>query len=216
MDHSLSRNNILLKISTALKDSTPMPFPAADLSESVFKLEHESLETLFERKFTGLLGKFFLLDNAEELKEKYRSLILENEWTHVCSNESFLNQLLGDPSSPFVSSGTLYDTDAAITDCAHLIAQTGTIVLRSDQSSGRALPVYAPVHIVIAFSHQLVFDLEECIEKVMISGKELPSSLVFASGPSRTGDIEKTLVVGVHGPKEVYVLMLKCDSESIN
>ena len=209
MDDSTARKNILDKIGRALSDPAPVPYPSADVSGSFFRTETEPLVALFERKFTGLLGKFFSFDNATALKEKLNSLILENKWAHVCSNDNSINQLLGNASSPFVPTGDLFNCDAAITECVLLLAETGTIVLASDQSSGRALPVYTPVHIVIAFARQLVFDLKEGIETIMLNkAEELPSSLVFASGPSRTGDIEKTLVVGVHGPREVYVLML--------
>ena len=209
MEDSTARKNILNKISQALSNSTMMPYPSADIPESFFKSEQESLIALFGRKFTGLLGKFFLFSNATELRAKLDQLIIENKWMHICCDENSLNQLLGDATGPFIPTGNLYNSDAAITGCIHLVAQTGTIVLSSGQSSGRSLPVYTPVHIVIAFAHQLVFDLKESIEKVMLSGaQDFPSSLVFASGPSRTGDIEKTLVVGVHGPGEVYVLML--------
>ncbi|HRO45751.1 LUD domain-containing protein [Agriterribacter sp.] len=209
MEDSTARTNILSKISQALSNPTSVPYPGADIAEPFIRPGQESLIELFERKFTGLLGKFFLFGTPAELSNKLRELIIENRWTHICCKDSALNRLLGDANGPFIRSGTLQNVDAAITDCMHLVASTGTILLGSDQSSGRALPVYAPVHIVIAFARQLVFDLRESIESVMLNGAgHLPSSLVFASGPSRTGDIEKTLVVGVHGPGEVYVLML--------
>lgn len=209
MDDSTARSNILNRIGQALSIPMPVPYPDAEIAEPSVKPGRKALIELFQSKFTDLLGKFFLFTTPAELNNKLRELIIENRWTHICCNENTLNQLLGDANDPVIPTGNLYTTDAAITGCIHLVAQTGTIVLSSDQSSGRALPVYAPVHIVIAFEHQLVFDLNESIESVMLNGpKQLPSALVFASGPSRTGDIEKTLVVGVHGPKDVYVFML--------
>jgi L-lactate dehydrogenase complex protein LldG len=96
----------------------------------------------------------------------------------------------------------------AITDCEILIARTGTMVLSSAQSSGRALPVHTPVHIVIASVSQLVFDIKDGIEQITSKpGGQLPSAVFFTTGPSRTGDIEKTLVMGVHGPIEVYIFL---------
>jgi len=77
------------------------------------------------------------------------------------------------------------------------------------QSSGRATSVYAPIHICIAFTSQLVYDVKDAL--VLIKEKyndKLPSLITFATGPSRTADIEKTLVVGVHGPKEVYCFLV--------
>ena len=103
----------------------------------------------------------------------------------------------------------MHSAEAAITDCEYLIARTGTMVLSAAQPSGRALPVYTPVHLVIAYTHQLVFDLKDAINRLKDRyNGELPSAISFATGPSRTADIEKTLVVGVHGPKEVYVFLV--------
>ena len=72
-----------------------------------------------------------------------------------------------------------------------------------------------PVHIVIASIEDLVFDMGDAIVK--LKGKymdHLPSALFFATGPSRTADIEKRLVLGVHGPKEVYLFLLKNEFNS--
>lgn len=209
MDDSIARQNILNKISQALLNATPMPHPTAHIPEYFFNPAQESLVPLFERKFTGLLGKFFLFESISALREQLLHLIKENKWVNVSCTAGGIDQLLTDDLSPFSFTGNLYNSDVAITDCIYLVARTGTIVLGSNQPSGRALPVYAPIHIVIANAQQIVFDLKDSIEKIISQGSEsLPSTIVFASGPSRTGDIEKTLVVGVHGPREVYVLML--------
>ncbi|HRN49208.1 MAG TPA: LUD domain-containing protein [Niabella sp.] len=78
------------------------------------------------------------------------------------------------------------------------------------QASGRNTSVYAPVHICIAFTNQLVYDIKNAIEGMKEKYKtNIPSLITFATGPSRTADIEKTLVVGVHGPKEVYVFLVE-------
>jgi L-lactate dehydrogenase complex protein LldG len=83
------------------------------------------------------------------------------------------------------------------------------MVLSSKVSSGRTTSVYAPVHICIAKTSQLVYDIKDAIESLKKKyGENLPSQISFATGPSRTADIEKTLVVGVHGPKEVYCFLI--------
>ena len=210
MDDSSPRKNILAKIGKALSNSTPKPFLSTTKVDSFFKPEEDSLESLFEAKFVALLGNFFLFDDVDALRNKLLQIIKDRGWSCIGIRDNQIKALLGDTIFPVNSQTHLQDIDVAITDCALLVARTGTIVMRSDQSSGRALPVYAPIHVVVAFTSQLVFDLQESFEKIMRDGPgELPSSLVFASGPSRTGDIEKTLIVGVHGPREVFVFMLK-------
>jgi L-lactate dehydrogenase complex protein LldG len=79
----------------------------------------------------------------------------------------------------------------------------------SSQNSGRITSVYAPVHICVAYTSQMVYDISEALAFLQLKYKKaLPSFITFATGPSRTADIEKTLVVGVHGPKEVYLFLV--------
>jgi L-lactate dehydrogenase complex protein LldG len=100
--------------------------------------------------------------------------------------------------------------DASITGCELLIARTGSLLMSSAQLSGRTVSVYAPIHICVAYTNQLVYDIKEGLQVIRqkYSGK-LPSLITLATGPSRTADIEKTLVVGVHGPGEVYVFLIE-------
>jgi L-lactate dehydrogenase complex protein LldG len=77
------------------------------------------------------------------------------------------------------------------------------------QTSGRTVSVYAPIHICIAYTRQLVYDIKDALQTIKNKyGDHLPSLISFATGPSRTADIEKTLVVGVHGPREVYCFLI--------
>jgi len=77
------------------------------------------------------------------------------------------------------------------------------------QKSGRTVSVYAPVHICIAYTDQLVYDIANSLEQLRMNyGQQFPSLVTLATGPSRTADIEKTLVVGVHGPKEVFCFLV--------
>ena len=105
--------------------------------------------------------------------------------------------------------------DAAITSCEALIARTGSIMMSSAQQSGRTTSVYAAIHICIAYSDQLVYDVKDGLQLIREKhGGRMPSLVTFATGPSRTADIEKTLVVGVHGPKEVYVFLVERNSST--
>ena len=99
--------------------------------------------------------------------------------------------------------------DAGLTVCEALVAQTGSILVSSATCGGRALSVLPPVHVVVATPDQLVATLADAFDLVRErhSGA-LPSMLSFITGPSRTGDIERILVLGAHGPKELVVILV--------
>jgi len=104
---------------------------------------------------------------------------------------------------------TLEACDAGITACEAVVAQTGSILVSSDTCGGRALSILPHVHIVIATLDQIVATLGEALDAARDRhAGRLPSMLSFITGPSRTGDIERILVLGAHGPKELVVVLV--------
>jgi L-lactate dehydrogenase complex protein LldG len=83
-------------------------------------------------------------------------------------------------------------------------------MVSNGNAAGRRLSIYPHVHIVIAYTSQLVLDLKDGFKMLKEKYPEnLPSMISNVTGPSRTADIEKTLVLGAHGPKELYVFLLE-------
>ncbi len=81
-----------------------------------------------------------------------------------------------------------------------------SVLISSRQEHGRVSPVFYPVHIIVATPAQLVPDIQHSLDALRKKyGSQLPSMINLNTGPSRTADIEKTLVVGVHGPGEVFL-----------
>jgi len=143
------------------------------------------------------------------LLSQISALIILNKWTDIFYKEEKLKQIFSEKFAPIISERDLNNCNAAITSCEALIARTGSIVMSAAQQSGRTVSVYAPVHICIAYTCQLVYDIKDGLQMIKEKYSDnLPSLITFASGASRTADIEKTLVVGVHGPKEVYVFLV--------
>ena len=204
-----SKDNILDKIRKALDTPVPLPFPEAEQqNKSVYHPAQDDLAVIFAEEFTRLLGKFAFFFNHDELVLQITDLIKLKGWKEVYCVEEGLRYLLRKNGFDAFSTKSLEQCDVALTTCEALVARTGTIVLTSAQPSGRTTSVYAPVHICIAEASQLVYDVEDAIHMIKEKyGIYLPSLISFATGPSRTADIEKTLVVGVHGPKEVYCLL---------
>ena len=208
MKVSSSKENILKKIRQALSHPVPVPFPKSEGNNSVFQPQSGELEVLFAEEFTRLLGKFAFCLNEADLSKQLQQLLTEKKWENIYCNEEKLFHIISHSDLYEVDKPTLANCDASITTCEYLIARTGTIVMSTAQT-GRSVSVYAPVHICIAYTDQLVYDIKEVLQllKEKYDGN-IPSSITFATGPSRTADIEKTLVVGVHGPKEVYLFLV--------
>jgi L-lactate dehydrogenase complex protein LldG len=99
------------------------------------------------------------------------------------------------------------DSQAAITLAESLVAATGSIFVTS-ACGGRGAAVVAPIHIVIAFTDQLVPDLEAAFARLYENGAAQQNSMVvLITGSSRTADIEKILVMGAHGPRRLVVTL---------
>ncbi|MES2331585.1 MAG: LUD domain-containing protein [Bacteroidota bacterium] len=204
-----ARENILTKIKQALAKPVPVPFPASTGNESVFLPSQQELELEFAENFTRLEGRFSFCANQEELVAQLQALITTRKWTKIYSRETALQEELSQAGFTTVYSDDVATCDAAITGCESLIARTGTMIMSSAQLSGRTVSVYAPVHICIAYTSQLVYDIGEGLQQLREEyGQQFPSMVTLATGPSRTADIEKTLVVGVHGPKEVFCFLV--------
>ena len=209
MKVSSSKEKILKKIREALSNPVPLPFPKSEGTNSVFKQQKEDLEIIFAEEFIKLLGKFAFCVNETDMKVQLQQLVSEKKWENIFCKEDRVLKIFNDGKFSNLNKSTLTDCDASVTTCKYLIARTGSIVMTSAQQSGRTVSAYAPVHICIAYINQLVFDTRDALKLLKTEyGNSLPSFITFAAGPSRTADIEKTLVVGVHGPKEVYLFLI--------
>ena len=209
MKVSSSKEKILKKIREALSNPVPLPFPKSDGTNSVFPQPKEDLEIIFAEEFTKLLGKFAFCVSEADMRLQLQQLISEKKWTNIFCKEDRLLKIFNDEKFPKLNQSTLAECDASVTTCKYLIARTGAMVLTSAQQSGRTVSAYAPVHICIAYVNQLVYETRDALKLLKTEyGNSLPSFITFAAGPSRTADIEKTLVVGVHGPKEVYLFLI--------
>lgn len=209
MSSNTARENILNKIKQALATPVPVPFAASAGNDSVFTPLQQELEIEFAENFTKLQGRFSFCVNTTELVTQLKALIETRKWDKIYCRETKLAEDLKQSGFTQTYSNDLAGCDASITGCEQLIARTGSIVLSAAQESGRTVSVYAPAHICIAYTSQLVYNIKEALQNVIAMYLQLPSLITLATGPSRTADIEKTLVVGVHGPKEVFCFLVQ-------
>lgn len=100
----------------------------------------------------------------------------------------------------------LFDADAGITGCRGAIAETGTLVLWPDIQEPRLLSLVPPVHLVILDARLIRSSFAELLDEQGWT-RGMPTNALLITGPSKSADIEQTLSYGVHGPKDLIVLV---------
>lgn len=210
MEESTSREKILKKVRDALIEKTEVPYPIIDQESSVYTEMTEPLDVTFAEEFVRISGKFVYCESEDEFSGMLKSFILEKDWGVLFCQDPVLQQMLRDGGIPFESgSRAILEARIGITRCEYLIARLGTIMVSSRMNPGRKITVYPDIHIVAAYTSQLVPDLKQALTAIRNKYRDnYPSMISLISGPSRTADIEKTLVMGAHGPKELYVFLI--------
>jgi L-lactate dehydrogenase complex protein LldG len=169
-----------------------------------------SLVDAFRENAEKVNAEVTLFRQPAELISFLKSMILENDWKEIVCPEKKIRDLLKTWGfEQACRESVTEDCDVAITGCEHLIGNLGSVLVSSAQAGSRQLFVYPPVHLVVADSSQLVETLEEGYRKTLEKyNHTLPSMITTITGPSRTADIEKTLVLGAHGPKKLHIFIL--------
>lgn len=207
---SQAKERILGRIRQGLsKAQLPQPFPEVihEPDSKVFEPKRVSAEEAFAEEFIKLGGRFIFCANEQELLEGINVLYDNKGWGEIFCSDPVLTSLFQNNKLNFVKAADPGDgtADACITLCEALVGRTGSVIFSSRQQFGRTAPVYYPVHIIVAYAGQAVEDISDGIALMKSKyGEALPSMINLNTGPSRTADIEKTLVVGVHGPGEVF------------
>jgi L-lactate dehydrogenase complex protein LldG len=198
---------------------TDDPVPGSETFRAWLPLVGESPEeqiALFAQNSAALKTEFHRVSSLEEAGDQLLTLARQNSWNRVATHRHPLALPLaekGDLPTLIVEPGysvtDMESCDAAITGCDFLIAQTGSLLISGPSAGGRALSVLPPHHVVIAEASQMVPDLVTALQQARLRyASQWPSFLSFVTGPSRTGDIERILVLGAHGPKRLTVFLL--------
>ena len=202
---STAREEILKKLSTLVH---PVPEPP-DFEQQVFPSVIFPPEQAFKSQLEAINGKVFIFQSETELFNALKTQLLQFHAENVfCSEPEVMKNLLQFEIGFNEYAGVVKTMEVGITGCEFLVAQTGSVMVSSKQGGGRQMNVFPPVHIVIAQRNQLVSTLEEAyslIQQKYTDGS--PSQIALVTGPSRTADIEKTLVLGAHGPRELWVMI---------
>jgi L-lactate dehydrogenase complex protein LldG len=98
--------------------------------------------------------------------------------------------------------------DIGLSTAAWAIAETGTLVLEGGPGMGRSVTLLPPTYVAVVPVGRILRTVPEAIEKYAGGAEGLPANVCFHTGPSRSGDIEMALFVGMHGPGDVHVVLV--------
>lgn len=210
MDETTSREKILKKVRAALINKSKIDATDIDLDSNIYPEAEDSLELTFAQAFSELNGQFIFCENEDDFCENMAALAHENALENLFCIDSHIQELLRKAKVPFMhDEADRLKTNVGVTGCEFLIARTGSVMVSSKQSDGRRGNIFPNFHIVVAWTSQLVFTAKDALTAIKAKyGAQLPSLISTISGPSRTADIEKTLVQGAHGPKEIFVFLI--------
>ncbi|MEP6850262.1 MAG: lactate utilization protein [Acidobacteriota bacterium] len=184
---------------------TDMAFSAPILAGS------KGLIGRFRTNLESVGGECIVASNDIEASSHLRDLIARLSVKRAAISDSDLVRgILGPVEGvEFVEEAAakeLFDCDVGITGAQFAIAETGTLVLVSDSERSRLTSLIPPIHVCVLRSSDIRQTMREILDLTKV---DLSTVLTFITGASRTSDIELTLAIGVHGPRELHVIIVE-------
>jgi len=203
-----SRDKILGRLKAAQDKRGETGTTAPDFTSPIYHPLKVSLAADFKTNLELIGGEVILCATKAEVVQSIIKVASERNQNRLFCIDPILQELLNDRIE--ISSGDreFQEMNIGLTRCEFLVAHLGSVLISSAQISGRRLNVYPETHIVVANESQITDYLDAALEKIQEKYKnKLPSLISNITGPSRTADIEKTLVMGMHGPKSLIVII---------
>jgi L-lactate dehydrogenase complex protein LldG len=211
MYEAKSKEIVLRRVREALAKSAPFLPPTPDFISSVHPAPLDDMSVVFVQNFINNSGTFFYCESEEDFFDQLYVFKQEKKIQHLFVWEPNLQHILYHAGVEFTKSEEAFikQAQASLTTCESLITRTGSILISSANESGRRLSIYPTIHIVVAKASQLVADIKDGLKLIQDKyNHNFPSMVSLVSGPSRTADIEKTLVMGAHGPKQLVLFLI--------
>ncbi len=173
--------------------------------------EEDGTAITFVQHFQEHDGIFIYLESEAEFTECIRQLAPQNGWEPLWCTSPTMQALLKRNGISFTPTQEHENQQrlVSLTDCECLVAQTGSIVLSDTLTQTRAAYALPDVLLVYATTKQIVNGMKDVFRLMKNRyGQEMPSQMAILTGPSRTSDIEQTLVIGASGIKQVAVFLV--------
>lgn len=177
----------------------------------------DSMLATFTTRCEALRATLHVVTDAAAAREAIEAVLASEHATRIAWHRDPLVSPLVDALDPAVArvcvddgfdAVALESCPVGLTGCFALVAQTGSVLVTSAHTGGRSLSVLPPHHVVVATIDQLLPTLPAAFAAFRERGGD-SSMLSFISGPSRTGDIERILVLGAHGPKRLTIVLIR-------
>lgn len=205
-----AKKNILARLKAAQDKRGEIEVTSPDFASPVYHPLNESLSLEFKANLEMIGGTVILCHSKQEIANQVKTICEDKNQSKIFCKDPALQQILKDKLDIDSDENSFLQLNIGVTGCEFLIAHLGSVMVSSAQVSGRRLNVFPETHIVIAHESQLTDYLDHALVKMQNKYKnELPSLISNITGPSRTADIEKTLVMGMHGPKSLVVIISK-------
>ncbi len=203
-----ARNNILAKLKAAQQKRGEIGEQIPDFTSPVYHPLNKSLFQEFKINLELIGGQVILCSSKAEIAAQVKLICDEKNQDKLFCTDTTLLSILGKTVKTNSDESDFLNLNIGLTRCEFLVAHLGSVLISSAQISGRRLNVFPETHIVVADEAQIIDYLDNAIEKLQEKYKnKLPSLISNITGPSRTADIEKTLVMGMHGPKTLIVII---------
>jgi L-lactate dehydrogenase complex protein LldG len=179
-----------------------------DFASPIYHPITKPLSQEFKTNLEMIGGQVILCETKAEIVNQVKRICEEKKQESLFCFDPDLQKLMEGTILIHSAENEFLNLNIGLTGCEFLVAHLGSVLISSAQISGRRLNVFPETHLVVAHQSQLTDYLDQAIEKLQNKYKnKLPSLISNITGPSRTADIEKTLVMGMHGPKSLIVLI---------
>lgn len=210
------KEQILSKVRNALVEKPEAMFKDIDQrSETWVPIsEEDGTAITFAQNFKDNNGIFFYLDDEQEFADCIRQLAPENGWEPLWCTSPAMMELLDRYGISYTQSAEREPKQklVSLTDCECLVAQTGSILLSDTLSGGRKTYSLPDILLVFATTAQIAGGIKEAFRFVRKNhNQKMPQQLTFVTGPSRTSDIEQTMVIGASGIRQIAVFLVDAD-----
>ena len=215
-----SRDAVLARIRQALAAGpAPLP-PRPDFVAPVHPpLNNADAVVAFAESFQRVGGEFYYCESLDHLAAQVAGFRQRQQVGAPYVWEPEMQALLYRAGIAFQADEAdfIAHADLSLTSCEALVARTGSVLVSAATASGRRLSIYPDQHLVLARPSQVMNEIGEVLRVIQSRyGAALPSMVSLTSGPSRTADIEKTLVLGAHGPRRIALFLLEDEEIMVN